>query len=158
MKKELRLNGVTKIEFSSVQDAIYIHHEYTATKEEIKGIVSLLTDWDIDSLDITNRHHQGEPWNYITTVKKLDMTKQDKETKELIESILNEGNSITLEVNSPDNKGVVINEYTTIEDNGMRLPNELLTSQVSTSSLETIVSILNNKGVLYPDITDWKDQ
>lgn len=79
---------------------------------------------------------------------------QKKEFKDLIKSILDDGNTATFAINDPDNEGIVVNEWSVLKENGSEVPNEELTSQTVLIDEEVAWDIVRELGIAYPVIYD----
>lgn len=77
--------------------------------------------------------------------------------KKLINEIIQDGNYPTFELNNRDNNGVIVNEYDMIDDGGTMVPNSMLTSQVFEIANDEALKIIDEVGLIYPEIIDWSE-
>lgn len=74
--------------------------------------------------------------------------------KNLVKSILDSGNHVEFAINDPDNKGVIVNEWSVIDDDGIKVPDSWLTSERVEIEEEIAWKIVDELGLIYPIIND----
>lgn len=78
----------------------------------------------------------------------------EKTFKDLVKSILDKGNHVDFTVNDPKEKGVIVNEWSMIDDDGVLIPQNYLGSQAVDIDEDIAWDIVAGLGLYYPIIQD----
>lgn len=78
------------------------------------------------------------------------------EFKKDLQEILSDNHIPTFEINNSENDGVVMAEWDTMSDDGVILPNNLLTSGTYAIEWEQALQVIKELGVAYPIVDDFK--
>ena len=79
------------------------------------------------------------------------------EFKKDLQEILSDNHIPTFEINNSENVGVVMTEWDTMSDDGIILPNNLLTSGTYAIEWEQALQVIKELGIAYPIVDDFKE-
>lgn len=79
------------------------------------------------------------------------------EFKKDLQEILSDNHIPTFGINNSENVGVVMTEWDTMSDDGIILPNNLLTSGTYAIEWEQALPIITGLGIAYPIVDDFKE-
>ena len=79
------------------------------------------------------------------------------EFKKDLQEILSDNHIPTFEINNSENDGVVMAEWDIMSDDGVILPNNLLTSGTYAIEWEQALQVVKELGIEYPIVDDFKE-